>query len=157
MNMELRAQGASFIAGKSDQNPRDLVIESLKVMPEAARKDVFDHFRSALHEAGEDYQRSVEWYFFVNMYDYLTTNRTRPKNPVERAEARVAQREVVERIKAQIIMLDLTMPNGKPMRDCTGGEMARFGNRFQKIAERVGKSKLVGSVLSEEQVRAVMR
>lgn len=51
----------------------------------------------------------------------------------------------------------MRMANGKAMKDCTGAEMARFGNRFQKIAERVGKTKTVGSTLSEDQVKAIMK
>jgi len=43
------------------------------------------------------------------------------------------------------------------MKDCTGQEMAAFGSRFQKIAERVGKTKLVGTVLTEDDVRKIMK
>lgn len=155
MNMALHSTGASFIAEKTDHNPRDLVIEVVKAMPEAGRKERFEQFLADLSEAGEEYRRAVAWYFFVNMHDYLTTSRNHA-DPVQRAQARVQQREVVERIKAQIVLLDLTMVNGKAMRDCTGAEMAKFGNRFQKIAERVGKTKTVGSVLSEDQVKTIL-
>lgn len=156
MNMELHSTGASFVAEKSEHNPRDLVIEAVKKMPEASRKERFDRFWLSLTDAGEEYQRAVAWYFFVNMHDYLTTNRSQV-NPARRTEVRTQQTEVVERIKAQIIMLNLTMPNGKAMKDCTGAEMARFGNRYQRIAEKVGKAKLVGAVLSEDQVKAIMK
>jgi len=157
MNMDLHAKGASFIAMASEHNPRDLVVELVKKNPEADRKQLFVTFREMLDESGDDYKRAVEWYFFVNMYDYLVTSRRAVPDPVERAEARVQQRERIEAIKAQIVMLDLQMPNGKKMRDCTGAEMAKFGNRYQRIAERVGKGRLVGSVLDEDQVRAIMK
>lgn len=156
MNMELHSTGASFIAGKSEHNPRDLVIEAIQMMPNAGRKEMFDKFRALLADAGDEYHRAVEWYFFVNMHDYLTTSRNH-RDPIERAQDKAKQTEIVEIIKAQIIMLDLTMPNGKPMRDCTGAEMAKFGNRYQKIAERVGKAKTVGSVLNEDQVKTILR
>jgi hypothetical protein len=157
MNMELHAKGASFIAMASEHNPRDLVVDLVKKQPQADRKELFASFREMLDDAGDDYRRAVEWYFFVNMYDYLVTSRKLAPDPVERAEARVQQRERIESIKAQIVLLDLPMANGKPMRDCTGAEMAKFGNRYQKIAERVGKAKLVGAVLNEEHVRTIMR
>lgn len=157
MNMELHAKGASFIAMASEHNPRDLVVELVKKNPEADRKALFDTFRETLEEAGDDYKRAVEWYFFVNMYDYLVTSRRSVPDPMERAQAKARQAEAVERVKAQIVLLDLTMPNGKAMRDCTGGEMARFGNRFDRIAAKVGKTKLVGAVLNEEQVQAIMK
>lgn len=157
MNMELHAKGASFIAMSSEHNPRDLIVELVKKNPGADRKALFVSFRETLDEMGEEYRRAVEWYFFVNMYDYLVISRKQMSGPIERAEARIQQRERVEAIKAQIIMLDLTMPNGKAMRECTGAEMAKFGNRYQKIAERVGKTKTVGGVLNEEQVRDIMK
>lgn len=159
MNMELHAKGASFIAMKTDHNPRDLVIELVKKQPDADRRELFETFRTMLEDSGDDYRRAVEWYFFVNMYDYLVTSRRTPPDPMQRAEARVQQRERVEAIKGQIVMLDFLMPigDGKPMRDCTGAEMARLGNRYAKIAARVGKTTTVGSVLNEEQVRALMK
>ena len=153
MNMALHSTGASFIAEKTDHNPRDLVIEVVKAMPEAGRKERFERFWADLGDAGDDNRRAVAWYFFVNMHDYLTTSRNQA-DPVQRAQAK---RDLVESIKAQIVMLDLTMPNGKPMKDCTGAEMAKFGNRYQKIAEQVGKAKLVGAVLNEDQVKEIMR
>jgi soluble cytochrome b562 len=155
MNMELHAKGASFIATASEHNPRDLVVDVVKADPGAPSKEQFDKFRALLQDAGDDYQRAVDWYFFVNMRDYLVNTRTRQMDPVQRAEAKAEQRDRIESIKAQIVLLDLTMPNGKTMRDCTGAEMAKFGNRFQKIAERVGKTKTVGSVLSEDQVKTI--
>lgn len=156
MNLALHATGASFIATANEHNPRDLVVELVKKHPEMDRKALFDAFRSALEDAGDDYRRAVEWYFFVNMYDYLVTSRNRRADPVERANAKTLEREHIGSIKAQIVMLNLTMPNGKAMRDCTGAEMAKFGNRYQKIAERVGKAKLVGAVLDEDAVRKIM-
>lgn len=157
MNMELHAKGASFIAHTTEHNPRDLVVEIIKAHPDGNRKELFDKFRRHLDDAGDEYRRAVEWYFFVNMHDYLVTNRTRRDDPVQRTRERTAQRELIESVKAQIVMLDLTMPNGRAMRDCTGAEMATFGNRFQKIAERVGKTKTVGSVLNEGEVQAIMK
>ena len=155
MNMELHAKGASFIATQTADNPRDLVIDVIKNMPDDEVKVQFEQFRSLLKDEPDGYQRAVDWYFFVNMRDYLVSSRTR--SPAERASARDQQTALVEHIKAQIVMLDLTMPNGKSMKDCTGAEMAKFGNRYQKIAEKVGKAKLVGAVLNEEQVQAIMK
>lgn len=157
MNLDLQAKGASFIATKTADNPRDLVIEVLRLHPDAEVKSQFEKFRALLEDCGDDYQRAIDWYFFVNMRDYLVSNRNRRLNPVEIASVKIKQREVIEQIKAQIVMLDLTMPNGKAMRECTGAEMAKFGDRYQKIADRVGRSGVVGEVLNEEQVRDIIK
>lgn len=157
MNTELHSTGASFVAAKEENNPRDIVLEAIKALPEGTRTERFEKFRSDLAELPDAYHRAVEFYFFVNMHDYFTTNRSRGRDPLERSSHHIQQVELVESIKAQIVILNLTMPNGKSMRDCTGAEMAKFGNRYQRIAESVGKGKLVGDVLSEEDVRKIIK
>jgi hypothetical protein len=135
-----------------------MLLDLMESHAEKTKNEIFEMFRDALAE-DQSYQRAVDWYFFLHMYDYATDpRRSGPApDPVQRAEARVQRREAIQRVAAQIVMLDLTMPNGKTMRECTGAEMAKFGNRFQKIAEKVGKTKTVGAVLSEEQVRGIMK
>jgi hypothetical protein len=61
-------------------------------------------------------------------------------------------------------LLDLLMPNGKPLRDCTGGECERYGKAdeqrglwLQRVAAKVGPDKHVGEVLDERQLKALMR
>ena len=59
--------------------------------------------------------------------------------------------------KAQIILLDLVLPNGKALRDCTGRDCkqmsGKMGGWLQKIAERVKPTQFVGDVLKEADVR----
>lgn len=51
---------------------------------------------------------------------------------------------------------DLVMPNQKPMRLCSGGEMAGFGAAYQRIADKVGADCLVGEVLTNTEAEALM-
>ncbi len=155
-HVESSRNGASALAKSASDNPREMLIKLIEQHKDSTKEDLFKLFRSHLDDE-PGYQRAVDWYFFINMYEYATTSRNRNKDPVERAEARQRQEQLVESIKAQIVLLDLTMPNGKSMRDCTGAEMAKFGNRYQRIAEKVGKAKTVGSVLNEDQVKAIMK
>jgi hypothetical protein len=70
---------------------------------------------------------------------------------------RAVEREVVvANIKEQIMLLNLEMPNGKRMRWCTGAEMEKFGGAYVRIGKKVGKTKMVGSELSEQQVREIV-
>ena len=63
-----------------------------------------------------------------------------------------------ERVReAAVKLLDLSMPNGKPLRDCTGSDCKKFGGWLGKIAAKVGARQKVGSVLSEAQVRKLNR
>lgn len=81
----------------------------------------------------------------------------RRRSPQESARERAEIAAAVENIKSQILLLNLEMPNGKRMRYCTGAEMAKFGKAYERIAKKVGSTKMVASVLSEAQVRALMR
>lgn len=156
-HVESSRVGLSGASKVSDRSPRELVLKVIEENPGIEKKQAFEMFLIAV---GTDrgYWRAMAFYFFVHMWEYAfgPATRTSP-DPVQRAEAKAQQAERVEQFKAQIILLDLPMANGKPMRDCTGAEMAKFGNRYQRIAEKVGKAKLVGAVLNEDQVKAIMK
>jgi hypothetical protein len=49
------------------------------------------------------------------------------------------------------------MPNNKLMKNCTGAEMAKLGSRFIRIAEKVGKDRLVGAMLTEDQFKELIK
>lgn len=57
----------------------------------------------------------------------------------------------------QVVLLDLAMPNGKPLRECTGSECKKLGPKMgawlTKIGEAVKPRQIVGDALSEEEVR----
>lgn len=147
--------GASFLSKQAADNPRELLVKLITDNKSASKDEVFKLFQEAI-EDDPGYERAIRWYFFVNMYDYAV----RPnRNPNRGAQAAAVAEQLIAKavlaIKGQL--LDLPMPNGKAMRDCTGAEMARFGNRYQRIAEKVGKAKMVGAVLSEDQVKAIMK
>jgi hypothetical protein len=76
--------------------------------------------------------------------------------PEQRAEVAEQIANTAEAIKNQILVLNLEMPNGKRLRNCTGREMAQFGSAYQRIAKRVGPTKTVGTVLDEAGVRKLM-
>lgn len=77
--------------------------------------------------------------------------------PQQRQERQRETRVKADAIKAQIVMLALTMPNGKALRDCTGEEMAVFDHAYHHIAEQLGPTETVGEHFTEEQVRELMR
>jgi hypothetical protein len=102
----------------------------------------------------DDHLAVVIEYWFTNN---LRSLRAKPK-PIDSAatiagfkaklDGKIAQ-------KAREILLDLIMPNGAPLRDCTGKDCSDFGGWFKKIADMVKPRQRVGSILSEDQVRAL--
>jgi hypothetical protein len=49
------------------------------------------------------------------------------------------------------------MPNGKMLRDCTFAEVGAYGEQFRKLASMGRPQQIIGDVLSEKQVRAIMK
>jgi hypothetical protein len=80
--------------------------------------------------------------------------RTEAKTDAKTEAKTETKTKLNEHIKTQakIILLDLMMPNGKALRDCTGIDCRKFGGWFGRIADKVGRKK-VGDVLSEKEIR----
>jgi len=61
----------------------------------------------------------------------------------------------------EFVLFDLpvTLLNGeqKALRFCLGAEIARLGSGYSRIAERVGPASMVGEVLVEAEVKALLR
>jgi hypothetical protein len=47
------------------------------------------------------------------------------------------------------VTLDMVMPNGKKLRDCTGTECIGFGQQFIRLGEHVG-DRVVGEVVKSD-------
>lgn len=154
MHADATRTGASFVAKHAQDNPRELVISLVEESPGASKDELFARFRSRIEDEPA-YQRAVDWYFFVNMYEYLVTSRNRkPTTKYSKAEI---QRDV-DVLKArvtQIVLLDLILPNGKALRDASFADCAKAGGFFAKIAKKGKPNQVVGKVLTEDQLRAL--
>jgi hypothetical protein len=139
-------------------NPRDLVLRLIREYPGADDKTIARHMRDAV--LGDESEYLLPCLLYVVRLTRRATEERPPKTREEREErsrehiAKVKER-VTERVReeAEKMLLDLKMPNGKPLRDCTGSDSNRFGGRYQSLAVKVGPRKRVGDVLSEQDVR----
>lgn len=145
-DINLGNYGATRISWRGS-SARKKVFELIEVHPTFTDRDIA-YLVQDLND--EELILSMIEYFIVN-----TRAATRkPISPEKRAELEAKKNKVIADIQAvihraaKIILLDMILPNGKPLRDCTGTECAAFGGWFQVVGERVGKNK-VGDVLSE--------
>ena len=107
----------------------------------------------------DDVLKAAADYIVKNCEDALAGYAQRERKtttPEERAKVAEQIENTAEAIKNQILLLNLEMPNGKRLRNCTGREIGQFGAAYQRIAKRVGPTKLVGTVLDEAGVRKLM-
>lgn len=75
---------------------------------------------------------------------------------VKAAQARVdGVKETILKSAAKLLLLDLVMPNGIKLRDCTGADCIGFGGWLTAIGKKVGDGRKVGDVLSEREIRSI--
>lgn len=150
---------------KTSEEPIGLLVALIKEKPEAGEQGHRREFRQLVLSSGyEDFLDAVisNW---LTLH-YRSAHRAAFPPAVaeikERAEKRRALRAeedvAVEAMKLQIIdnLLEMTMPNSKPLSDCTGAECLAFGGWLQKVGERVGLTKTVGEVLTAGQLRDIL-
>lgn len=86
-----------------------------------------------------------------------------PEQYLEQAEARRIDRQVkIAKIRraapaiTKIAILELEMPNGKKLRDCTFREVAKFGIGFTRLS-KMGKPNELVSILSASVVQRALQ
>jgi len=128
------------------------------------KNEITDYLRS---KEGEAYIETVIEGWFQNAYrrmlfDYARGDGSLPDRKKRQKEIEEKQGEIekdIEKVidrRAKLKLLDLIMPNGKMLRNCTGKECKQLSTKtstwLAKIATKVKPTELVGAVLSEVQV-----
>lgn len=146
-------------------SPRGALMELINENPSASEDRVLKLFAERVKEGSdEDYISPIIEYWFAHNYPSLMKGARPPALRVVAREAAVAkdaeiQEKVIFRIKeeARMILLDMVLPNGKALRDCTGRECERLGNKvgawLGKVAGKIKPNETVGDVLDEAAVR----
>jgi hypothetical protein len=173
----INQKGATRVSRRS---PSPLAI--LKQLMDAATDVRSTDDRNAISDEFTKRTQSKEFtdifreHWFTNTYRYMLRDYPEKgdrvaKRYATRAERQAAREQKAEQLKAraaqtietkaeekaQIILLDLVLPNGKPLRDCTGRECKEMsgtvGAWLQRIGKRVKAAEVVGNVLKEADVR----
>lgn len=152
--MQPARTGAGAIQRHDASNPRELVNRLYESDPTASREALFDKFRRQLDA---DAQRAVDWYFFVNMYEYAATSRNRkePRGRAAAEQARAARTAAVHQIKERIVravLLDHMLPDGTRLRDATFGACQKAGGWLARVSKQGTPDQIVGEVLTETQL-----
>lgn len=138
--------------------------------PKGSRKEAFDHFLETVKSDPRYLAALAEDYFYRQTQNWdLDQNRLGSSlvaTPAQRkrAEVSAAQRaasaarvaKATDEIKARIrkvIMLDLTLPNGKKLRDCTGAECAKAGGFYTEVSKHIKATEIVDKHLSERNLQ----
>lgn len=76
----------------------------------------------------------------------------------QRAESAKRTAKMQEELAATIrpfIFLEMEMPNGKKLRNCTGAELAKFGGAFLEMSTYLKPTEVVDKHLSEKNLRDI--
>lgn len=171
MHFDISQTGAASIRRLGVRSPMQLLVTLIESDPTADRDRLF---RKWVHQMIEEdgtpnyvfeadgYIWSVLRYTFTNLLSSLDRekpkrNHPQPKSIDEKIKEKEETQAAVESLKQKIenvVFLNFVLSNGKRLKECTGTECIREGGWFMAIGKQVGK-RLVGDVLSEEQVKAL--
>jgi hypothetical protein len=72
----------------------------------------------------------------------------------DKKSQKIHETDKVHTLKIKIVgkLLDVIMPNGKKLANCTGADCIRFGGWLINVGEVVGVTKVVGEILSEKEL-----
>lgn len=134
-------------------SPRDLLKRVMEENARANEQKLQKIFADSVRQ-DEDYIDAIIEYWFANNYRSLVH---KPPQATQAVKAeRAARVEVVKKtIKAaatRMVLLEMILPNGKPLKDCTGKDCAKAGGWLAAIAGKVKPAQKVGLVLSEEDI-----
>lgn len=100
-------------------------------------------------------------YWFTNNYNSLVSIPERKANSTLATKrnavvqsAATTIRKSIER-KAAILLMGMTMPNGKPLGDCTGADCREVGGWLDRVAQLISPDDTVRDKLSEDDLRTL--
>lgn len=139
-------------------NPRDVLKRILDKEPDLTEDDAGNECWDIIHRDPAQ-MRTVFEYWFTNNYRSLVKPRysTTPRGSaavkiVTAAISSQIEQKIEERVK--IVLLDMMLPNGKPLRNSTREELVELGGWAGKIAEKLQPNETVEQAgLSESQLR----
>lgn len=149
-------------------NPRERLVALMKRHPDAEPAELQEMMFDIIAKNDRMLATVVEYWFANNHRQIVMGMRETEAEKAERATLRATVRAraveqtktaIVEKIKteARIMLLDLTMANGKALRDCTGAECAKAGGWLSAVAAKVKPGQKVGAALSEADVRKLWK
>ena len=169
-------QGSGVLGAKRSKwrttNPWELYRRVAKDNSKAEKATIDELFWEEV-EDDKDYLRAIVQYFADNAHRWLNDKRFEKQpsppasKPVGRIVGKATQAQMTKKAaaialeqvsrkvseKIQIALLELTMPNGKALGDCTGSECKQFGGWHAAIAKSVPAKNKVRKHLTEDQVR----
>jgi hypothetical protein len=150
--------GAKRQSWKHD-NPRDLLKTIIEKNPQASKEVLLKKFSETIFQKHNFklLETMVEYWFANNLHSLLNSNIDLKKgfsNPLKKKFKQQIREHI--QLAAETILLDMIMPNGKKLRDCSGTECAAIGSWLSIVASRMPPNALVGKIFNERKLREIL-
>lgn len=150
--------GAAAIRRASKANPLEVLVGIREDDPTASNTVQFKAWWKKI-QADVDLLDAVGFYAFTNMASTLDRSTVTVRKSKARAKAtRRAEKRLVESLVqrvAKVAFLELTMPNGKKLRQCTFADCGAFGGFYKRLALKGKPSEIVGKKMTDEDIRSL--
>jgi hypothetical protein len=159
-HVESIRQGAAAVRRTSKKNIMEMLVGIIDAHPSYDLERRFREWSSAI-QADDDCLEAALRHTYTNLNAALEAQNRRSvpvQRPARRSKEEVAAStaEMKERARASLV-LDLVMPNGKSLRDCTGAYARKCGGVISKIAAKVKPGQLVGQAITEKQAQQIWK
>jgi len=158
MFTETSRQGAAATRRTAPKNIMEVLVAIIEANPTANNDELFRKWSDIVKD-DDDLLDAALLHTFTNLIASLKRphrggqSRFKGRSREER-DASVAQ---IKREAKEILILDLIMPNGKPLRVCTGAYGRQCGGGIGRVAKAVKPMQIIGQVLNDEQAQRLWR
>jgi hypothetical protein len=125
--------------------------------PGTSQKENFSHFLYEATLSPALIRESFQFWHALHFKKPQPKARRAVARPAMTTEQRVALKNAAKSRIVEVVFLNMPMPNGKKLRDCTGAECLKFGGWLAEIGKRCGPRRHVSDVLSEDQVAKIYK
>lgn len=140
--------GQTRSSWRDESHLRGMLLRLMRQHPGATREELETMYLAEM-EASKALTQEAGRRCFDN--DFRSTQRAvRTPRPIDAGELAAAN----ERL-AKVVLLDLLMPNGKKLRDCTGKDCKAAGGWLMLVGLRIGDDGIVGQQLGEAELAAM--
>lgn len=151
--------GAAAVARIAQKNPMELLIQLIEGDPTADADRLFRKWLDAVRD-DEDLLVPALRHTFTNMLSCVDRDKRRGKLRTVHGGTAAQRQAAVEQVKERVvnvILMNLTLPSGKLLRDATFKECAAAGGFFARVSKQGKPNQVVGKALTEEKLRAVWK
>lgn len=147
--------GSAVVRRTGLKSPMELLVSLIDDDPTADNERLFRKWLDTVRE-DEDYFIPALRHTFTNLMSSLDRDRrARAPYKPQQATTKVLAGSIKNQV-AQIILLNMTLPSGKLLRDATFKECYEAGGWFIKVSRQGKPNQIVGKTMTEDKLRKLL-